>query len=187
MKRKSYIDAPDVGRPSVTHLAAGDVHDAELPKHHPVAQTDEDLDSVLRYHVQLASLDDVHLLPHVPLPAHVVARREHLQLQLEYERLQQAGLTVLEVGMMYPRYYFVVYLQPQLSIVKTLEICKYVLSIRYNQQYRTWGQNRKGYNIDFFILFFFSTLMASLKYVDWIFRMFPKSKKDQRNFNYIII
>jgi len=33
---------------------------------------------VVCYDVQLAALNDVHLLPHVPLPAHVVSRREHL-------------------------------------------------------------------------------------------------------------
>ncbi len=34
---------------------------------------------VVCHDVQLAALNDVHLLPHVPLSAHIVARREHLQ------------------------------------------------------------------------------------------------------------
>ncbi len=35
--------------------------------------------SIICYDIKLAAFDDVHLLPHVPLPAHVVTRREHLQ------------------------------------------------------------------------------------------------------------
>ena len=58
----------------------------------------QNLDAILRHHVQSASLDDVHLLPHVALPADIVARGEHLQLQLHHQRLQQAGLTVLQSG-----------------------------------------------------------------------------------------
>ena len=88
---------PDVGRPPVAHLAAGDVHDAQLPEHHAVPQADEHLHPVLSHHVQLAPLDDVHLLTDIALPADVVPGGEDLQLQLEDEGLQKTRLAVLEI------------------------------------------------------------------------------------------
>ena len=91
-------DTPDVGGPPVAHLAAGDVHDAQLAEHDALAQRHEHLDPVRRHHVQLPLLDDVHLLAHVALPAHVVPGREDLQLQLEHQGLQEAALTILTLS-----------------------------------------------------------------------------------------
>ena len=60
------------------YLIARNVEDADLAKDRALPQRHVDLPPVVRHHVQLASLDDVHLLTHITLSAHIVTRRENL-------------------------------------------------------------------------------------------------------------
>ena len=74
-------DTPDVGGPPVAHLAAGDVHDAQLAEHDALAQRHEHNCPVLVDDVDFAALDDVHLPAHIALPAHVVSGGVNLRTQ----------------------------------------------------------------------------------------------------------
>ena len=59
-------------------ILAWDVHDAQLTKHDSLAEGDEHLGAVLTDHVNLASLDDVHLPPHISFLANIVTGGIHL-------------------------------------------------------------------------------------------------------------
>ena len=70
--------APDIGCPPVSGFVARDVEDADFSKHRSFSKSYIDLPAIVSDHVQLASLDDVHLFTDISLAAHVVTRRKYL-------------------------------------------------------------------------------------------------------------
>ena len=76
----------------------GNVKYADLPEHSAVAQCSKHGLVVVSDDRQLATLHDVHLLAHITLATHEVARTEDGQLQLQDQLNKESGLAVLENG-----------------------------------------------------------------------------------------